>query len=365
MPACRWRRARAYAADVRIVVPVHDIARGDTITESDLTYATVHGASPDVGRCLPRSTKSRAWRRAACCAAGKPFRGDDVRRPIVVTKGETVTMQFDAPGVELTAMGRAMGEGGVGDTVTVQNPASYRMITAIVTAPGTVRATGILLQPQPTASPVDRIQLMRNVFAQNFRHARGGRFAVRLLGGGPHQEYRRGPEAGRRWAIPPAPRSWLTFPRPSPSPMSTIHCGSPARRAFFTIPAPCHIGDVITVNVTVADAAKLQDTTSRSRTNSDDANLTNFFGLGERAAQRHESRQPGQDGIRHIPMSAPAAIKRDGDHQHDVGRLGGPGPAQRQSGDRWPSAGAGEQRDARHAACRASCAAKTSPSTIP
>jgi flagellar L-ring protein FlgH len=40
-----------------------------------------------------------------------------------------------------------------------------------------------------------------------------------------------------------------------------------------------HIGDVITVDVTVTDAAKLQNTTSRSRTNSDDANLTNFFGL--------------------------------------------------------------------------------------
>ena len=54
--------------------------------------------------------------------AGEALRADDVRHPIVVTKGQTVTMMFDAPGVELTAMGRAMSEGGVGDTVTVQNP---------------------------------------------------------------------------------------------------------------------------------------------------------------------------------------------------------------------------------------------------
>jgi flagella basal body P-ring formation protein FlgA len=77
-------------------------------------------------------------------AAGQAFRSDDVRRPIVVTKGQTVTMQFAVPGVELMAMGRAMSEGGVGDTVTVQNPVSYRMISAIVTAPGTVRATGAM-----------------------------------------------------------------------------------------------------------------------------------------------------------------------------------------------------------------------------
>jgi flagella basal body P-ring formation protein FlgA len=62
----------------------------------------------------------------------------------VVTKGQTVTMQFSAPGVELTAMGRAMSEGGIGDTVTVQNPASYRMISAVVTAPGAVRASGAI-----------------------------------------------------------------------------------------------------------------------------------------------------------------------------------------------------------------------------
>ena len=40
--------------------------------------------------------------------------------------------------------GRAMSEGGVGDTVTIQNPASYRMISGVVTAPGVVRATGII-----------------------------------------------------------------------------------------------------------------------------------------------------------------------------------------------------------------------------
>jgi len=57
-------------------------------------------------------------------------------------------MQFVVPGVELTAMGRAMSEGGVGDTVTIQNPVSYRMISGVVIAPGTVRATGPI-----TASP--------------------------------------------------------------------------------------------------------------------------------------------------------------------------------------------------------------------
>jgi flagellar L-ring protein precursor FlgH len=50
-------------------------------------------------------------------------------------------------------------------------------------------------------------------------------------------------------------------------------------KSFFSDPRASRVGDVITVNVSVADSANLQDTTSRSRTNSDGANLTNFFGL--------------------------------------------------------------------------------------
>jgi flagella basal body P-ring formation protein FlgA len=133
----------AFAGTVRIVVPAHDIARGDTISESDLAYASVDGAALMSG--IPTKMNEVLGLQARrMLAAGQPFRSDDVRRPIVVTKGQTVTMQFAVPGVELTAMGRAMSEGGIGDTVTVQNPVSYRMISATVTAPGTVRATGAI-----------------------------------------------------------------------------------------------------------------------------------------------------------------------------------------------------------------------------
>ena len=131
----------AGAATVRIVVPAHDIARGDVIGESDLTYATVDGNALMSG--VPTKMEEvKGMQARRVLAAGQPFRGDDVRRPIVITKGQTVTMQFSAPGVELTAMGRAMSEGGIGDTVTIQNPASFRMVAATVIAPGVVRANG-------------------------------------------------------------------------------------------------------------------------------------------------------------------------------------------------------------------------------
>lgn len=146
MPALLLAAGAAFAATVRIVVPAHDIARGDTISENDLTYAMVDGTSLMSG--VPtKIDEVKGMQARRMLASGQAFRSDDLRRPIVITKGENVTMEFDAPGVQLTAMGRAMSEGGIGDSVTIQNPASYRMISGIVIGPGTVRATGIISSP--------------------------------------------------------------------------------------------------------------------------------------------------------------------------------------------------------------------------
>jgi flagellar L-ring protein precursor FlgH len=54
---------------------------------------------------------------------------------------------------------------------------------------------------------------------------------------------------------------------------------TPGARSFFHDPRASHVGDLITIDITIADAAQISDTTTRTRTNSDDANLTNFFGL--------------------------------------------------------------------------------------
>jgi flagellar L-ring protein FlgH len=54
---------------------------------------------------------------------------------------------------------------------------------------------------------------------------------------------------------------------------------APGARSFFHDPRASHVGDIITIDISIADAAKISDSTSRTRTNSEDANLTNFFGL--------------------------------------------------------------------------------------
>jgi flagella basal body P-ring formation protein FlgA len=131
----------ALASAMQVVTPTRDIARGEVIGAGDVVLGTP--ANPLLsGNVLTSLDAAEGMEARRPLRAGEIISATDLRHPVVVTKGQTVTMMFEAPGVELTAMGRAMSEGGIGDTVTVQNPASFRMVNAIVTAAGTVRATG-------------------------------------------------------------------------------------------------------------------------------------------------------------------------------------------------------------------------------
>ena len=124
-------------AGVRVLVPAHDIARGSVITESDMTSVV----SPnDVMGVASRLSDVVGMEARRTLRAGETLRMQDLKHPVLVAKGSTVTMTFEAPGIVLTASGRAMSEGGLGETVTIQNPASFRQISAVVIGPGQVRA---------------------------------------------------------------------------------------------------------------------------------------------------------------------------------------------------------------------------------
>ena len=65
----------------------------------------------------------------------------------------TVTMLFDAPGMSLSAVGRALAEGGEGDSIAVLNPTSYRQVVGVVIGPGSVRVG----KPDPAAAPARKL----------------------------------------------------------------------------------------------------------------------------------------------------------------------------------------------------------------
>ncbi|HKY17931.1 MAG TPA: flagellar basal body L-ring protein FlgH [Rhizomicrobium sp.] len=69
------------------------------------------------------------------------------------------------------------------------------------------------------------------------------------------------------------------IPRPAPITHVNNSLWQPGAQSFFHDPRAMHIGDVITVNVSVADTAKIQNSSSRSRTNTENADMSNLFGL--------------------------------------------------------------------------------------
>lgn len=72
---------------------------------------------------------------------GQPVRTTDVQRPELVSKGAMVTMSVASPGMTLTATGRAIEGGAIGDVIAVMNVQSKRTIQATVTGPNRVQVT--------------------------------------------------------------------------------------------------------------------------------------------------------------------------------------------------------------------------------
>lgn len=142
-----------FAAPVqRIVVPVRDIGRGEVVSASD--FALVPAVGMTVSGVATAAIQVSGLEARRALRSGEPVRLQDFRHPVVVTKGSTVSMSYEVPGVSLNATMRAISAGGVGEMVTVQNPVSFRQVSAVVTGPGQVRAVGgagLTLNPQPTS----------------------------------------------------------------------------------------------------------------------------------------------------------------------------------------------------------------------
>ena len=148
--------AQDSADQIDVVVPAHDIARGALIADTDLTTKSIAVLRANEG--IIRNASDAAGKEAKrALRTGEFLRLSDVKRPTLVAKGATVTMIFEAPGMTLTAVGRALAEGGEGDSIPVLNPTSYRQIVAVVTAPGTVRVGA----PNSIAKPSNKVATVR------------------------------------------------------------------------------------------------------------------------------------------------------------------------------------------------------------
>ena len=110
---------------------------GDVVTADDVVYLRVaesrlaRGTILDAVQLIGLSAKRQL-------RAGLALRDVDFAKPVIVRKGDAVTMVFRAEGIELTARGKAMSNGGQGDTIAVVNVQSLKQVDAVVTGAGAV-----------------------------------------------------------------------------------------------------------------------------------------------------------------------------------------------------------------------------------
>ena len=155
----------AFAADANTEIDVailkSDVARGEIIAEADLEYKAIPQirANASIIRAITDVAGMEARR---ALKAGELIRTGDIKRPTLVAKGSTVTMLFEAPGMRLSAVGRALAEGAEGDTITVLNPTSYRKVEAVVVKAGTVKVGfDAHAVSAPSEKPVEKLAARR------------------------------------------------------------------------------------------------------------------------------------------------------------------------------------------------------------
>ena len=69
---------------------------------------------------------------------GRPIQMGSLTSPLVVTRNDAVTMLLQHGSLSVTARGRALEDGAVGDRIRVANVDSSRVVDARVVGPGTV-----------------------------------------------------------------------------------------------------------------------------------------------------------------------------------------------------------------------------------
>lgn len=143
------QRVRVVGRMVRMTdIPVltHNMRTGEIVRKDDISWIQVESdrvqrnvltdADGLIGMAARRDIRARL-----------PIRNGDVRRPILVPKGSLVTMILHMNSMTLTAKGRALEAGSLGDAIRVANTHSNTVIDATVSASGTV---SVRITPAPT-----------------------------------------------------------------------------------------------------------------------------------------------------------------------------------------------------------------------
>lgn len=114
------------------------VRKGSIINASDIRWVTIPDAQ--VGRNIIRDTeKLIGMTPRTQIKEGMPVRLSEVNRPTLVKRGALVKIHFNTSKISLSAIGKAIENGGKGDVIQVKNNSSDKIITAVVLGENQVR----------------------------------------------------------------------------------------------------------------------------------------------------------------------------------------------------------------------------------
>ncbi len=121
---------------VIVTVPTRVVDRGDVLKAADLVIERRPKA--EAGNDLAGRDRALGMQMRKRVAAGQPLRNTDFGKPDLVQRDQNVSIVYQTPGLYLTMRGKALDGGAEGDTVSVTNLQSKRVVQGTVVAPGQV-----------------------------------------------------------------------------------------------------------------------------------------------------------------------------------------------------------------------------------
>jgi len=138
------RLTGAVHVSVEVPVLVRPMRRDMVISEDDIRWDQMRDTDlrPDI---IMDPTDLVGYMARNGIQAGRPVRANQVRLPNLVRRNDLITMVVETPFMTVTARGRALEDGALGETVRVANLASQKELLALVQGRNTVMVRPELL----------------------------------------------------------------------------------------------------------------------------------------------------------------------------------------------------------------------------
>ena len=120
------------------------IERGELLKASDLTV--VRRPKAEAGTALTDGNAAVGLAARHALRPDQPIAAADLMKPEIVARNDSVTIIYQVPGITLTLRGQAKDAGAIGDTISVINTESKRVMQAVVSGPDRVTVGPVATQ---------------------------------------------------------------------------------------------------------------------------------------------------------------------------------------------------------------------------